>query len=153
EQIATASGDGTARVWDARSGGPSLELSHSNWVPNVAFSPDSALVCTVVAGAARTWDARNGRLRSLLRLDGAGTPVAFSPDGAWVATQSADVDGRILLWDFRTGSLLRELKGHSDRVFALTFSADGTRIASAAFDGTIRLWGASTGAPLRTFDA
>jgi len=34
----------------------------------------------------------------------------------------------------------RALKGHTDNVYAVAFSSDGTRLASGSLDGTVRLW-------------
>ena len=39
-----------------------------------------------------------------------------------------------------------KLEGHSDTISALGFSADGTMLASAGLDGTIRVWNVATGA-------
>jgi WD40 repeat protein len=45
--VATASTDGTARIWDAETGKLLLVLSgHLDWVLNAAFSPDSARILT-----------------------------------------------------------------------------------------------------------
>jgi len=41
--------------------------------------------------------------------------------------------------------LLRELKGHNDQVTTAAFSADGTRIVTASFDRTARVWDAASG--------
>src|SRR5262249_34129159 len=37
------------------------------------------------------------------------------------------------------------LKGHSEKVTSLTFSPDGKTLASASYDGTIRLWDVARG--------
>ncbi len=55
-KIATASIDGTARLWDAATGkplGPPME--HGGRVTAVAFSPDGSRIATATVGAARLW--------------------------------------------------------------------------------------------------
>lgn len=42
------------------------------------------------------------------------------------------------------------LKGHTDSVFAVAFSPDGTILASGSFDKTIKLWDVATGKEIRT---
>jgi hypothetical protein len=42
------------------------------------------------------------------------------------------------------------LAGHSDRVYCVAFSADGSRLASASADHTIRLWDGRTGYHIMT---
>src|SRR5262249_34387963 len=57
----------------------------------------------------------------------------------------------VRLWDAATGRLIRNFKGHSEGVFALSFSPDGKRLATAAIDSTARIWDVATGASISTF--
>jgi WD40 repeat protein len=45
-----------------------------------------------------------------------------------------------MLCDSRTGAVILYLQGHSGRLRALRFSADGRRLVSAGTDGSLRLW-------------
>jgi DNA-binding SARP family transcriptional activator/WD40 repeat protein len=56
--LATASLDGTARIWDAHTGRPLRILDDPSPLDNVAFSPDGRQVATLdYAGVIRIWDA------------------------------------------------------------------------------------------------
>ena len=46
------------------------------------------------------------------------------------------------IWDVEKGESVRILKGHQDSVQQVAWSADGSRIASASTDRTIRIWNA-----------
>src|SRR5260370_1122292 len=61
-RLATASYDGTARVWDARTGDQLVECKgHTDEVMSVAFSPDGLRLATGSMDArAPVWDARTG---------------------------------------------------------------------------------------------
>ncbi|WP_237216541.1 WD40 repeat domain-containing protein, partial [Falsiroseomonas oryziterrae] len=90
------------------------------------------------------WDPATGRARAVVRWHaGAVNALAPLPEGGFA---SAGEDGRIALWPARPGSQpARVLEGHSEPVAALALSPDGRHLASAAWDGTARLWTLATG--------
>ena len=47
------------------------------------------------------------------------------------------VDKRILVWDLAEGTLLTELKGHTDTVYSMRFSRDGNMLASGRYDHSL----------------
>ncbi|KAG1867062.1 WD40-repeat-containing domain protein, partial [Suillus tomentosus] len=62
---------------------------------------------------------------------------------------SGSSDNTVRLWDAATGEPVGEpLEGHTDWVWSVSFSPDGTRIVSGSGDKTVRLWDVATGQPL-----
>ena len=151
KHIATASSDGTARVWDAATGHPVVTLKgHAAKVTCVAFSPDGTRIATAsFDGTAKVWDAASVG-QALLTLKGHTNrinAIAFSPDGSRIATASVDGTARIWEWEAMSeGAVLLTLVGHTAEVTDIAFSPpDGTLIATASFDGTAKIWDAASG--------
>lgn len=78
--------------------------------------------------------------------------VAFSPDGTFLATGGVG-DGTITLFPLTGSSTVNYLTGHKNAIYAITYNADGTRLASADIRGIIKLWDVRTGKELRQYDA
>jgi len=70
-RLASASWDGTVRLWDPATGTQQAALTgHTREVTAVAFSPDGQLLASAGDdGTVRLWDGRAAGALSLLRLD------------------------------------------------------------------------------------
>jgi WD40 repeat protein len=51
----------------------------------------------------------------------------------------------VLLFDTRTGTLVRTLTGHTNQAYRPAFSPDGRRLASGSGDGILRVWEVASG--------
>jgi WD40 repeat protein len=167
-RLASASEDGTVRVWSARTGRSRLVFKghpprpekpgHITFSPDgsgvdsVTFSPDGRWVASAAwDGTVLVWDADTGKVRLTLKKHRRGARrVLFSPDGKWLATGS--VDQTAILWDVATGKPVHTLEGHRNTVWSLAFRPDSQRLATGGQlgDGSIRIWDVATGRHLRT---
>jgi WD40 repeat protein len=121
---------------------------------DVAISADGALVAAAGPGrAVRLWAGADGHYRPLhhpLRWHAQASSVALTRDGRLAA--SGYRDGTVILWSTRTGKRLAVLAGHTDWIADLSFSPDGSRLASVSENDIVTLWRVGTrtqdGAPL-----
>jgi WD40 repeat protein/tRNA A-37 threonylcarbamoyl transferase component Bud32 len=133
--VLTASDDGDALLWDAKSGARrGRTFSHGAPVLRAIFSPDSRLVLTgTVAGTARLWDAATGRSVGPALTHRGRVCAAFSPDGRRFATGGSQQGARLWTtpqpWEGEPSAVAR-------RVEVLTGleldDNDGVRVLDAA---------------------
>jgi WD40 repeat protein len=117
--------------------------AHAGLVQAVAFSPDGSRIATGGFQTVKIWQRQPPRPD--WRLAGhEAVCLGVSPDRRLVAFGAAD--GRIRLADAETGALRGlTLAGHTAAVTGLVF-VDGSRLVSAAADGTVRHWRVADGA-------
>jgi WD40 repeat protein len=139
QRVATASYDGTARVWRADGTGEPLVLRHEGLVHTVDFSPDGQRVVTASHdGPVRLWPLDAPGEPLVLRHEGKVHAVDFSPDGELVVTAGDDHTARI--WRVDDGVEVAVLRGHAHAVLSAVFSPDGELVATGSADGTVRMW-------------
>jgi WD40 repeat protein len=135
--VATASRDGTVKVWEAATGRVLRSLPSSGW-PNGAFFLGGAgrrLVAADEGHFVTVWDADSGR--QLARHPGAGSLVAASRNRGRFATVY-DFH-RIKVWDADGGDPL-ELPVQQEKVVSVALSPDGRYLAAGGYNCLLKLW-------------
>ena len=138
ENIATASADCTARLWDLSGHQIAQFIGHQDGVLSVSFSPNGKYLVTASSDrTARLWNLSGYQITQFIGHQNGVNSVNFSPNGEYVATASAD--RTVKLWNL-SGNQLSQLRGHFGWVRSVSFSPNGEYIATASSDRTARLW-------------
>ena len=70
---------------------------------------------------------------------GYGCGLSFSWDGRFLA--SGDGDGKLFVWDWKTGRMLRTLKCHDQVTIGCEWHPlEASKLATCSWDGSIKLW-------------
>jgi WD40 repeat protein len=140
--LATASADFTAELWDVETG-RRLNITlrrHRNPIDAVAFSRDGARLATAGRdGWVSVWEASSGTIVQGVRepRSGEALTVDFHPDGQILAA-----------WKDAAPTITR-IDHHRGPISSVAISHDGTRLATASLDKTVKVWDARTGEELR----
>ncbi|SFP06681.1 WD40 repeat [Actinomadura madurae] len=140
--LASASTDGTARLW--RLPGPVLRQPEGH-VYSLAYRPDGRVLAGGGEdGRIRLWDpvTRTPLTEPVVSSAAFVISVAFAPDGRTLAAGGGDRS--VWLWDLadpaRPVRLGRPLTGAADWIESVLFSPDGRTLAAAGDDRIVRLW-------------
>ncbi|HJV09579.1 MAG TPA: WD40 repeat domain-containing protein, partial [Acidimicrobiales bacterium] len=157
--VTTGFEDRTVRLWKVPSGAPlgdPIEVDEEG-SQNAIFSPDGrtvAAITEVTRDVVLIDVATRRRAGPVLRLPeeehDSLTQVAFSPDGRTIATGTEA--GGIRFWDARTRKQRGQpLAGHAAFVRTLSYSPDGSMLASGAEDSSgVLLWDTASGRRIGT---
>ncbi len=137
------------KLWDLASGREVHTLHHRHgWsYTAVAFSPDGRRLYTAAnwGGLLRVWDPDTGKVVEERSIPENCAALAVSPTDGRLAWGGY---GDVYLASANPAAGSRQLRGHAGGVVGLAFSPDGTRLASASRDGTVKVWRVADGSEL-----
>ena len=148
--VATTGQDREVRIWRADSGAQVTALTtDDDRLSAVAYSPKGGLLAAC-GKVATVWSLADGKVLHVYKDDLAFRipDVAFSPDGNQLAIAEMAMKGT--LWDVAAWEMKATLTGHEGPLSLVAYSSDGTLIATAAQEYTVRIWGAGDGALMQT---
>lgn len=142
--IASASADGTAKIWDAQTGEHLDTLvGHMAGVSCLAWAPDSNTLATGSDDKAiRLWERVTAN------------PAHECADGGRTLVANGAGRGGKLRTETRGGTTGRgPLLGHQNYVYCLAFSPKGNMLASGSYDEAVFLWDVRAGRLMRSLPA
>jgi WD40 repeat protein len=113
-------------------------FSFNSPADRLAFTTDEGLYLVSVANGRTVWHTGGSQNIGghVLRQ-----PVFADNDSYIVAP---NYTGHLVVFDSKSGSLVRTVKGHSTEARSLIAFNGGTRLVSASYDGTLRVWTAGS---------
>ncbi len=152
--VATTCGDHMTRIWDARDGRALAVVPGPWFMRSLAFSPDGRyLAASADPGPVCLYQLNGWReQRRLVGHSYGAQCVTFHPHLPRLASGSDDCS--IIVWDAEKASRVRHWQAYKIWVTGLTYSPDGSLLASVcgnssgysfASDHSIHLWNADNG--------
>ena len=141
--LASASREGTIKLWNASTGEETATFEGGGFA---AFSPEGSILASATStdlntGFIKLWDISTRTEISSFQRDGSRlVSAAFSPDGKTIAFGTSN---NVELWDVESGQNYATLE-HTGWVERVTFSSDGSILASAALQRDVKLWDLET---------
>lgn len=150
-----ASNDGDEKgviLWDVERKQTRETLMKDTRIHSFTFSPNGSLLAAGINGnTLKVWDfEKQNRPVATFSAPGLASPVVFAPPGDRIATVHSEshkegIDRTLYIWNLQSREKLEVDTGHKDYVFAMAFSSDGKRLATACGDGIAQLWDTETG--------
>jgi hypothetical protein len=131
-------------------------VSHMALIDALTYSPDGRYLASGSFQEVSLWDSHTGVLRQKITgfMDRV-VALSFSPNGKFLASGGGapSQDGEIKVFEIPSGKQVVEIKnGHSDEVFGVCFSPDGTKLASCAADKFVKVFEIPSGKFLKSFE-
>lgn len=148
--LVTSSDDGTSLVWDIKEEEVLFRCDfNEERVLSAEFTSDSKRVLAVTEGRFLLFDPETGEQDQVVAVPALPVKTAGSDPGNQYIF-SASGEGRLELWDYKTGENLSPFYGHLKGITAVTWSHNGKLFASAG--ESVKIWEGKSGKLLSTLD-
>ncbi len=145
-QLALGQADNSIHLYDLSSRRQLKQLKTGLALHGLAFHPNNQQLAISHASGVRIHDLETGNAPPDLPPPAGGLHLVWHPDGKMLAVDGNDQT--IYLWDVTTRKLIARLKGHRSGGITFAFNHTGELLASACWDGVLRLWDTRTGQQL-----
>mmetsp|Transcript_22239 Transcript_22239/g.52681 ORF Transcript_22239/g.52681 Transcript_22239/m.52681 type:complete len:433 (-) Transcript_22239:100-1398(-) len=145
-RLASGGNDNTLNIWDDRQlATPAFKITrHTAAVKALAWAPWQRHLLASGGGTAdrmlRFWDASTGRCLNAVDTHSQVCAIQFSKHDRELVSSHGFTHNQLILWKYPSMVKLAELSGHTSRVLHMAQSPDGTTVASAGADETLRFW-------------
>jgi cell division cycle protein 20 (cofactor of APC complex) len=144
-QLASGGNDNMLCIWDARYETPTHTLTdHQAAVKALAWCPfQSNLLASGGGTADRTikfWNTTTGACLNSIDTGSQVCALQWNRHEKEILSSHGFSQNQLCLWKYPTMAKVAEMNGHTSRVLHLAQSPDGTTVASAAADETLRFW-------------
>jgi WD40 repeat protein/transcriptional regulator with XRE-family HTH domain len=143
--FAAATVEGTFKVWQLALPSEKQVLAASDGlrVARSAYSPDGkqlAILSTSSSsqyGEVRIYDTASGQPVRVINEYRICCSLDFSPDGKYLVSAA---EHGVRLWETTSETPVKEINGHDGIVIKFAFNQEGTLLATAGREGTIKIW-------------
>src|SRR5439155_4396735 len=145
-QLAVGQTDGSISLYDLASGQALRRLPAGRRPKWLAFRPDGRQLAVSGSTSVEIRDLDTGKVVADLPHRVTTDYLAWHPDGKTLAVVGSDYG--IYLWDVAARKQILVLEGSRGSGMAIAFNHAGDLLASAGWDGMLRLWDPRTGKQL-----
>jgi cell division cycle protein 20 (cofactor of APC complex) len=162
QQLASGGNDNLLCIWDINTRMRGGIFQQNQYQPNVVTSPKYCFAEHKAAvkalawcpwqrhllasgGGSRDqtikfWNTDAGGLVQSIQTESQVCALQWNPYDREILSSHGFVNNQLCIWKYPQMKKIADLRGHTSRVLHLALSPDGTTVASAAADETLRFW-------------
>ncbi len=144
--LATGANDNLCMLWDPRNAARPVHTlnQHQSAIKALAWCPWQPDVLATGGGTSdrsiKFWNSASGNCLNTIDAGSQVSSLLWNAEYRELCSAHGYSNNQLTLWSYPKMTKVADLTGHSSRILKMTCSPDGSTVASAAADETIRLW-------------